>query len=140
MVSMVLALTELRRVLVADDDAAARRLLCTLLDLQEYGLLEAQDGPAALDVARSQRPDVAILDLETSELGGVAVCRALRADTELASIKVVILSEQGRLADRVAACSTSSSGSPGGRCQHGSSDSIPEPARSRPAPAPGVRA
>jgi DNA-binding response OmpR family regulator len=103
MVSMVLALTELRRVLVADDDAAARRLLCTLLDLQEYGLLEAQDGPAALDVARSQRPDVAILDLGASELGGVAVCRALRADTELASIKVVILSEQGRLADRVAA-------------------------------------
>src|SRR6266536_1283457 len=37
-------------------------------------------------------------------------------------------------------CSTSSSGSPGGRCQHGSSDSIPEPARSGAATASGVRA
>lgn len=98
-----MVLAKLRRVLVADDDAVARRLLCILLDLREYGLLEAQDGLAALDVARSHRPDVAILDLEAPELGGVAVCRALRADTELASIKVVILSEQGRLADRVAA-------------------------------------
>lgn len=102
-VSKVLALTALRCVLVADDDAAARQLLCTLLDLQEYGLLEVQDGPAALDVARSERPDVAILDLATSGFGGVDVCRALRADTELASIKVVILSEQDRLGDRAAA-------------------------------------
>jgi two-component system phosphate regulon response regulator PhoB len=105
-VSKVLALAELRRVLVADDDAVARQLLCILLDLQEYGLLEARDGPAALDVARSERPAVAILDLEASGLGGVDVCRALRADRahmELASIKVVILSKQDRLADRAAA-------------------------------------
>jgi CheY-like chemotaxis protein len=93
----------LRRVLVADDDAAARRLLCTLLDLREYGLLEARDGAAAIEVARSERPDVAILDLATTGMSGIAVCRAIRADTELTSIKVVILSEQDRLADRVAA-------------------------------------
>jgi len=97
------ALTALRRVLVADDDATARRMLCILLDLKEYGLLEAQDGPAALGVARSERPDVAILGLTTSGQDGVDVCRALRADVELASIKVVILSEQDRLKDRVAA-------------------------------------
>ena len=39
---------------------------------------------------------------EASGLGGVDVCRALRADTELASIKAVILSEQDRLRDRAA--------------------------------------
>src|SRR6266536_6045928 len=52
-VSKVPALTALRRVLVADDDATARRLLCILLDLKELGLLEARDGPVALDGARS---------------------------------------------------------------------------------------
>jgi DNA-binding response OmpR family regulator len=102
-VSKVRALKALRRVLVADDDAIARGLLCILLDLKEFGLLVARDGPAALDVARSERPHVAILDLATSGLGGIDVCRALRADAELASIKVVILSEQDRLADRAAA-------------------------------------
>lgn len=76
------ALTALRRVLVADDDATVRRMLCILLDLKEYGLLVAQDGPAALDVARSERPDVAILGLTTSGQDGVDVCRALRADAD----------------------------------------------------------
>jgi len=79
-------------VLVADDDATARRLLCILLDLKELGLLEARDGPVALDVARSERPDVAVLDLTASGLDGVGVRRALRADSGPASIKVVILS------------------------------------------------
>lgn len=46
---------------------------------------------------------MAILDLEASGPGGVDVCRAPRADTEPVSIKVVILSEQDRLADRAAA-------------------------------------
>ena len=107
-VTKLLARTRLalRRVLVADDDAAARRLLCTLLDLREYGLLEATDGAAAIEVARSERPDLAILDLPATAsagMGGVAVCRAIRADTELASVKIVIISEQDRLADRVEA-------------------------------------
>ncbi|HZD37686.1 MAG TPA: hypothetical protein VE664_03510 [Actinomycetes bacterium] len=45
---------------------------------------------------------MAILDLEASGVDGVGPCRALRADAELASIKVVIPSEQDRLASRVA--------------------------------------
>jgi DNA-binding response OmpR family regulator len=106
-VTKLLAQTRLavRRVLVADDDAAARRLLCTLLDLREFGLLEATDGATAIKLARSERPDLAILDLPAtgSGIGGIAVCRAIRADTELASTKILIISEHDRLGDRVAA-------------------------------------
>jgi CheY-like chemotaxis protein len=95
----------LRQVLVADDDAAARRLLCTLLDLREYGLLEATDGAAAIELVRSEGPDVAILDLPATDsgMGGMAVCRAIRADAELTSTRIVIISEHDRLGDRVAA-------------------------------------
>ena len=106
-VTKLLAQTRLavRRVLVADDDAAARRLLCTLLDLREYGLLEATDAAAAIELARSERPDLAILDLPAtgSGISGIAVCRAIRADAELASTKILIISEHDRLGDRVAA-------------------------------------
>ncbi len=93
----------LKRVLVADGDPAARRLLCTLLGLDKLGLLEARDGVDALAVARFERPEVAVLDLAPPPLGGLDVCRALRADAELASIKVVILSERDQPADRAAA-------------------------------------
>ncbi len=104
-VSQVLARTGLvlKRVLVADGDPAARRLLCTLLGLDKLGLLEARDGVDALAVARFERPEVAVLDLAPPPLGGLDVCRALRADAELASIKVVILSERDQPADRAAA-------------------------------------
>jgi two-component system, OmpR family, response regulator ResD len=95
----------LRRVLVVDDDEAARRLLCTLLDFREYGLLEAADGAAAIELARVERPDLAILDLPATPDGmtGIATCRAIRADAELAAVKIVIIAEDDRPGDRVAA-------------------------------------
>jgi CheY-like chemotaxis protein len=95
----------LRRVLVADDDDAARRLLCTLLDLREYGLLEATDGAAAVELARAERPDLAILDLPATSGGmtAIAACRAIRADAELTGVRIVIISEHDRPDDRVAA-------------------------------------
>jgi two-component system, OmpR family, phosphate regulon response regulator PhoB len=106
-VTKLLARTRLalRRVLVADDDDAARRLLCTLLDLREYGLLEATDGAAAVELARTERPDLAILDLPATSGGmtGIATCRAIRADAELVAIKIVIIAEHDRPGDRVAA-------------------------------------
>jgi len=48
---------ELNRVLIVDDDPAIRRVVSALLDLDEYGLLEAADGQAALEVVRDERPD-----------------------------------------------------------------------------------
>ena len=54
---------ELNRVLIVDDDPAIRRVVSALLDLDEYGLLEAADGQAALEVVRDERPDLVILAL-----------------------------------------------------------------------------
>jgi response regulator RpfG family c-di-GMP phosphodiesterase len=47
---------ELNRVLIVDDDPAIRRVVSALLDLDEYGLLEAADGQAALEVVKSSGP------------------------------------------------------------------------------------
>jgi CheY-like chemotaxis protein len=49
---------ELNRVLIVDDDPAIRRVVSALLDLDEYGLLEAADGQAALEVVRVEWPDL----------------------------------------------------------------------------------
>jgi CheY-like chemotaxis protein len=46
---------ELNRVLIVDDDPAIRRVVSALLDLDEYGLLEAADGQVALEVVRDER-------------------------------------------------------------------------------------
>jgi CheY-like chemotaxis protein len=82
---------ELSRVLVVDDDPAIRRVVCALLDLEEYGLLEAADGLTALELVRLERPDLVILDLTMPRLDGLRACRALRSDPELAGTRVLLL-------------------------------------------------
>ena len=78
---------ELNRVLIVDDDPAIRRVVSALLDLDEYGLLEAADGQAALEVVRDERPDLVILDLTMPRLDGLGTCQALRSDPELAGTR-----------------------------------------------------
>ena len=82
---------ELSRVLVVDDDPAVRRVVCALLDLEEYGLLEAADGLTALELVRLERPNLVILDLTMPRLDGLRACRALRSDPELAGTRVLVL-------------------------------------------------
>ncbi len=66
-------------VLVVDDDMAAR--LMTRIALEEGGfeVLEAEDGVPALEIFRSQRIDVVLLDVMMLELDGFATCTAIRA-------------------------------------------------------------
>ena len=94
---------EVNRVLVVDDDPATRRVVCALLDLDEFGLLEATDGLAALDLVRAERPDLVILDLTMPRLDGLRACQALRSDPELAGTRVLVLTGRDLPDDRVAA-------------------------------------
>jgi CheY-like chemotaxis protein len=94
---------ELNRVLIVDDDPAIRRVVSALLDLDEYGLLEAADGQAALEVVRDERPDLVILDLTMPRLDGLRACAALRSDPELAGTRVLVLTGRDQPHDRAAA-------------------------------------
>lgn len=79
-------------VLIADDDARVRRLLRSTLDCGGYAVLEAADGDAAVAAVRAHRPAVAVLDVQMPGRSGLDVCRALRADPDLAGTGVVIVS------------------------------------------------
>lgn len=90
-----------RRVLLADDDPSLLRLISTTLGTDDFDLLQASDGQEALEVARRERPDLILLDINMPRLDGFQVCQALKRDAETASIKVVMLSARGSDADRV---------------------------------------
>jgi CheY-like chemotaxis protein len=94
---------ELNRVLIVDDDPAIRRVVSALLDLDEYGLLEAADGQAALEVVRDERPDLVILGLTMPRLDGLRAWAALRSDPELAGTRVLVLTGRDQPDDRAAA-------------------------------------
>ena len=78
-------------------------VVSALLDLDEYGLLEAADGQAALEVVRDERPDLALLDLTMPRLDGLRACAALRSDPELAGTRVLVLTGRDQPDDRAAA-------------------------------------
>ncbi|MER7281644.1 response regulator transcription factor [Dactylosporangium sp. NPDC000244] len=86
-------------VLVAEDDLAIRDLLTFLLDTSGHHVLACADGGSALDTARREHPDLAILDVSMPGINGIEVCRALRerADTEL--MPVLMLTSHGQWLD-----------------------------------------
>jgi CheY-like chemotaxis protein len=80
------------RVLVVDDDAAARDLLRRTLTRQGFAVTTASSGEEGLRLAREIQPAAITLDVMMPELDGWAVLRRLKADPETADIPVVVVS------------------------------------------------
>jgi DNA-binding NarL/FixJ family response regulator len=81
------------RVLIADDQDVVRRGLRRLIDAQPdmTVVAEAADGVQAVALARSLRPDVALVDIRMPRLDGLDVTRLLTADTAGDPIRVVVV-------------------------------------------------
>jgi CheY-like chemotaxis protein len=93
------------RILVADDNAAGRELMRTLLQMEDYVVFEAQDGNEAVEMARRLRPDVVLMDVHMPRLDGIEATRLLRDDPLTRTIPVIALTasatpEERRLAVR----------------------------------------
>ena len=85
-----------RRVLLAEDDRFLRKAAETTLKRQGYAVLATADGEEALRVARTDAPDLILLDLIMPKLNGFDVLRALKGDAATADIPVIILSNLGQ--------------------------------------------
>ena len=88
------------RVLVVDDEPAIQRFLQVALSAHGYDVLDADGGEQALDVARTQRPDLIILDLGLPDIDGIEVTRRLRT---WSTVPIIILSVRGQEGDKIAA-------------------------------------
>ena len=91
-----------KRVLVADDDPDLRDILRSVLEPAGFAVTEAQDGAQALEAVRATPPDVVILDYMMPRMTGPEVCAALKQDTVLCHIPVVMLTGKSEVQDKVA--------------------------------------
>jgi adenylate cyclase len=80
------------RLLVADDNKVNRLLLGRTLELQGHQVASADNGRRALEMLRSERFDLLLLDLEMPELDGFAVLGKLAEDPELRDLPVIVTS------------------------------------------------
>src|SRR4030088_2929151 len=89
------------RVLVVDDEEGIRVLCRVNLELEGYEVLEAADGPTALELSRSKRPDLIFLDIMMPGMDGWEVLNELKADPETTAIPVVMLTARTSEADQI---------------------------------------
>ena len=91
------------RVLVCDDTEQIRRLLRVNLELDGYELVEAVDGPAALEILQDVNqplPDVITMDVVMPRRDGWWMVSAIRADPRLAHIPIVMVTASAQDSDR----------------------------------------
>ena len=91
----------MQQILVVEDEADIRELLRFNLEREGSSVLEAADGPQALDMARRHTPALVLLDVMLPGLDGFEVCRRLGAQTETAHIPILMLTARGEEMDRV---------------------------------------
>jgi two-component system cell cycle response regulator len=89
------------RILVVDDIETNRRLLEARLTAEYFDVLMAEDGPSCLDLARSQKPDVILLDVMMPRMDGFETCRRLKADPVTRHIPVVMVTALDQRSDRI---------------------------------------
>jgi two-component system phosphate regulon response regulator PhoB len=89
------------RILVVDDEPDLLELVRVTLHQAGHQVETAASGREALGALRRQRPDLLILDLMLPDLSGTELCRRLRADAELASLPVIMLTAKADEVDRV---------------------------------------
>ena len=88
------------RVLIIDDEAPIRLLCRVNLEAEGMEVIDAGDGPTGLEKARSEEPDVILLDVMMPGLDGWQVAEALLDDQRTRSIPIIFLTARAEVRDR----------------------------------------
>jgi DNA-binding NarL/FixJ family response regulator len=89
-----------KKILVIEDEPEMRRNLVTILKLEKFHPLAAENGRTGLELARKEKPDLILCDIMMPEMDGHAVVQALRTDAQLAAIPFIFLTAKGEKSDQ----------------------------------------
>lgn len=89
------------KILVVDDEQPIRELVKYNLEREGFEVLLAGDGNTGLDMARTEAPDLIILDIMLPGMDGLSVCRTLHQEPATRAIPIIMLSARGEEVDKV---------------------------------------
>jgi CheY-like chemotaxis protein len=92
-----------RRIVVVDDQDDSREMLRMLLESRDHVVLDAIDGPSAIELIERERPDIAFIDIGLPSMSGYEVAQRIRQRAHLASTRLVALTGFGAATDVAAA-------------------------------------
>lgn len=93
-------MSDVRRILAVDDEPHILKLVAFSLRSGGFEVLEASDGLSAIEVARTEQPDLVLMDVMMPALDGYEACRRLKADAATADIPVVMLTAKTQLCEQ----------------------------------------
>lgn len=94
-----------KKILIVEDDPRSLKMIRMLLRPYGYSLLEATDGEEALKVARSDKPDLIIMDLRLPKVSGLEVTRQLRQMSDFSHIAIIAITAYAMKGDKEKAIS-----------------------------------
>jgi two-component system, OmpR family, alkaline phosphatase synthesis response regulator PhoP len=88
------------KILVVDDEIYIVHILDFSLGMEGYEVVTALDGEQAVEKARTEHPDLIVLDIMMPKLDGYETCKILKGDEATKDIPVILLSAKGRNVDQ----------------------------------------
>jgi two-component system phosphate regulon response regulator PhoB len=91
----------MKKIVLIEDDQDLYSLIQYNLEKEGFAVVGSQTGRGALDLCRRERPDLVILDIMLPDSDGLEICKAIRANQELAHIPVIFLTARASETDRI---------------------------------------
>lgn len=87
-----------KKILIVEDEANIRELLRLYLEREGYAVIEAENGVEGIKLWKAEKPDMLLLDVMMPVMDGWAVCKEIRAESD---VPIIMLTAKGETADRV---------------------------------------
>lgn len=91
---------ETKTILVVEDNEMNMKLMRAVLRLGNYRMLEAADAETGLELLRSERPDLILMDIQLPGMDGLSATKIIKSDQELKEIPIFAVTGQGLESDR----------------------------------------
>lgn len=88
------------KILVVDDEEHIVEMLRMRLEVHGYDVIAAYDGQEGLRLAKTESPDLIILDVMLPKMDGYSVCRMLKYDNKYSSIPIIMLTARAQQQDQ----------------------------------------
>ncbi|WP_371365641.1 Alkaline phosphatase synthesis transcriptional regulatory protein PhoP [Sporomusa rhizae] len=89
------------KILIVDDEINIRELIKFTVEKEGYNSIEAGDGQTAVKMAKTDKPDLIVLDLMLPGIDGLEVCRLVKNSRETAAIPIIMLTAKNEEIDKI---------------------------------------
>lgn len=91
----------MKKILVVDDQVEIRELVEVTLRVEDYEILQAKSGEEAIEIAKSEKPDLIIMDIMMpGGMDGYEATKTLKSNPDTKDISIVILTAKGQQTDK----------------------------------------